>query len=60
MVGHGHGAGDELVGSFKQNHQVMALRGLGLTFGAEAGHSGPTQLHDPADAVLVMLSKAMP
>ncbi len=60
VLGEGDGAGDEHVGVFKQDDQMMAGGGFGEMLGADIGHGVPSMLDGAADAVLVMPGEAVP
>ncbi len=60
VFGEGDGAGDEHVGVFKQDDQMMACGGFGEMLGADIGHGVPSMLDGAADAVLVMPGEAVP
>ena len=57
VLGDGDGAGDEQVGGFKQDDELIALRGVGLVLGADGGDGLPALFDSAADAVLVMLGE---
>ena len=60
MLGQGDGAGDEQIGVFEQDHEVMALRGFRLVLGTDGGDGQPALFDGTANAVLVVLGEAMP
>jgi len=60
VFGQGHSAGDKQVGVFKQDDEVMALRGVCLMLRADGGYCSPSLLDGAADAVLVALGQTVP
>ena len=60
VLGEGDGAGDEQVGVFEEDDEVVALSGLRLALGADGGDGLPALFDGAANAVLVVLGEAMP